>query len=206
MFQLFFSPSACSLASHIALREAGLAFELKRLKFGENQQRSDDYLKINPKGRVPALVTEKGTLTETPAILLFIAQMVPDKQLAPLEDAFQLARLQSFNSFIASSVHVAHAHGPRGYRWASEPTSFEDMRRKVPDTMRANFALIEADLDGQWVMGDRYTVADPYLFVMSSWLKGDGVEIAEFPRVEAHYRRMLARPAVQAALEAEANA
>jgi len=204
VYQLFFSPGACSLASHITLREAGLPFELKRLKFAEGQQRPPDYLKVNPKGRVPALVTPEGTITETPAILFYIAQIAPDKKLAPLENPFELARLQAFNSFIASTVHVAHAHGPRGSRWANEPTSLEDMRRKVPETMRDGFRLIEQDLTGDFVMGDRFSIADPYLFTMSSWLKGDAVEIAEFPRVKAHFERMQARDAVREALAAEA--
>ena len=204
MYQLFFSPGACSLASHITLREAGLPFELKRLKFAEGQQRSPDYLKVNPKGRVPALVTPEGTITETPAILFYIAQIAPDKKLAPLDNPFELARLQAFNSFIASTVHVAHAHGPRGSRWANEPTSLEDMRRKVPETMRDSFRLIEQDLTGDFVMGDRFSIADPYLFTMSSWLKGDAVEISEFPRVKAHFERMQARDAVREALAAEA--
>ncbi|WP_137135420.1 glutathione S-transferase N-terminal domain-containing protein [Rhizobium sp. FKY42] len=204
MYQLFFSPGACSLASHIALREAGLPFELKRLKFAEGQQRSPDYLKVNPKGRVPALVTPDGTITETPAILFYIAQIAPDKKLAPLDNPFELARLQAFNSFIASTVHVAHAHGPRGSRWANEPTSLEDMRRKVPETMRDGFRLIEQELTGDFVMGDTFTIADPYLFTMSSWLKGDAVEISEFPRVKAHFERMQERPSVREALAAEA--
>ena len=207
MHILFFSPGACSQASHIALIEAGLPFELKRLKLKEGEQRGDDFLKVNPKGRVPALVTERGTLTETPAILGYIAQMAPDKQLAPLDDPFDLARMQAFNSFICSTVHVNHAHGPRGSRWADEPTSLEDMKRKVPHTMRDSFRLIEDGmLVGPFVMGEAYTVADIYLYVMSSWLKSDGVEIAEFPRVEDHFRRMSERPAVKAALAAEAVA
>lgn len=204
MYQLFFSPGACSLASHITLREAGLPFELKRLKFAEGQQRSPDFLKVNPKGRVPALVTPEGTITETPAILFYIAQIAPDKKLAPLDNPFELARLQAFNSFVASTVHVAHAHGPRGSRWANEPTSLEDMRRKVPETMRDGFRLIEKDLTGDFVMGDRFSIADPYLFTMSSWLKGDAVEISEFPRVKAHFERMHERPSVREALAAEA--
>ncbi|MBP2547629.1 glutathione S-transferase [Neorhizobium galegae] len=207
MLTLFFSPGACSLAAHIALIDSGLPFTLHRLKFAENEQRSAHYLKVNPKGRVPALVTEKGTLTETLAILLFIAQTAPDKGLAPLDDPFALARLQGFNSFIASTVHVNHAHGRRATRWADEPTSIEDMKRKVPATMRDCFRLIEEGmLAGPWVLGEAYSVADPYLFVMSGWLKGDGVDIAEFPRVEDHYRRMQERPSVQKALADEAAA
>ncbi|WP_137132213.1 glutathione S-transferase family protein [Rhizobium sp. FY34] len=206
MYTLFFSPGACSLASHIALIEAGLSFELKRLKFAENEQRSPDFLKVNPKGRVPALVTDQGTLSESPAILTFIAQMAPEKKLVPA-DPFGLARVQAFNSFIASTVHVNHAHGRRASRWADEPGSIEDMKRKVPATMRDCFQLIEADLqDGSWVMGGEFTIADIYLFVMETWLAGDGVDINEFPKVKAHFERMSARASVQKALADEAAA
>ncbi|MGE6740902.1 glutathione S-transferase family protein [Allorhizobium pseudoryzae] len=205
MYTLFFSPGACSLASHIALIDSGLPYELRRLKFAENEQQSADFLKVNPKGRVPALVTDRGTLTESMAILLFIAQMAPEKKLAPLDDPFALARLQGFNSYLSSTVHVNHAHGRRATRWADEPTAVEDMKRKVPQTMRSSYRLIEDEmLIGPYVMGEDYTIADPYLFVISSWLKGDGVDIAEFPRVKAHYERMKARPSVQKALADEA--
>ncbi len=207
MYTLFFSPGACSLASHIALIDSGLPYALRRLKFAENQQQSAEFLKVNPKGRVPALVTDRGTLTESVAILLVIAQMAPEKQLAPLDDPFELARLQAFNSFIASTVHVNHAHGRRATRWADEPTSIEDMKRKVPETMRACYRLIEDGmLTGPYVMGEAYSIADPYLFVMSDWLKGDGVDIAEFPRVRDHYLRMKDRPSVQKAFSDEAAA
>jgi glutathione S-transferase len=205
MYTLFFSPGACSLAAHIAIIDSGLPYQLRRLKFAENEQQSAEYLKVNPKGRVPALVTERGTLTESTAILLFIAQMAPEKKLAPLDDPFSLARLQGFNSYIATTVHVNHAHGRRATRWADEPTAIEAMKRKVPQTMRDAYRLIEDDmLTGPFVMGEDYSIADPYLFVMSSWLKGDGVDIAEFPRVKAHYERMLARPSVEKALADEA--
>jgi glutathione S-transferase len=205
MLTLFYSPGACSLASHIALIEAGVPFELKRLKFAEGEQRSEEFLKVNPKGRVPALVTDRGILTETPALLIYIAQQAPEKQLAPIGDDFALAQLQAFNSFIASTVHVAHAHGRRASRWADEPSSHQDMLRKVPQTMSDCFRLIEDDfLVGPFVMGETFSVADIYLYVMESWLKGDGVDIAAFPRVKAHYDRMCARPSVIKALEAEA--
>ncbi|MCO5730978.1 glutathione S-transferase family protein [Rhizobium sp. SSA_523] len=207
MHTLYVSPGACSLAAHIAIHEAGLPFSLRILNFGKNEQQSQDYLALNPKGRVPALVTEQGTLTETSAILLYIAQMAPEKKLAPLDDPFALARMQGFNSFLATTVHVNHAHGRRATRWADEPTSIEDMKRKVPATMRDAFQLIEDGLlVGPYVLGEEFSVADSYLYVMSSWLRSDGVDIAEFPRVQAHFERMKARPAVQKALAAEAAA
>jgi glutathione S-transferase len=201
MFTLFFSPNACSLASHIALAESGIPYELKRLKFGENEQRSPEYLKLNPHGRVPALVTERGTLTETVAILAFIAQSAPEAKLAPLDDPFRFAKMQGFNTFIAATVHVAYAHKRRGYRWADNQSSFDDMAAKMPKNMHDCFRLIENDfLAGPYVLGEDYSVADPYLFTMSDWLEGAGVEIADFPRVQDHYQRMRQRPAVVRAL------
>jgi len=204
MLKLFYTPGTCALASRIALEDAGAGYEVARVDFSKGEQRAPDYLKVNPKGRVPALVTEKGILTETPAILIYIAQMFPRANLAPLDDAFALAELQAFNSYIASTVHVNHAHGRRGARWANEQSSFDDMKAKVSETMAASMQLIERDFfEGPWVMGEQYTVADPYLFTMESWLKGDGVEIADFPILKDHFDRMSARPSVQRAMADE---
>ena len=207
MYTLYFSPNACSLASHIALAESGLPYQLRRLQFAENEQRSPEYLKHNPNGRVPALVTDKGTLIESPAILAFIAQAAPEAKLAPLEDPFAFARMQGFNSFIASTVHVAYAHRRRGYRWAEKQESLDDMAARMPQNMRDSFAIIENDLfAGPWLLGEDYSVADAYLFTMSDWLGGAGVDINDFPKVADHYRRMRQRPAVQRALETEKEA
>src|SRR5690242_12979677 len=157
MLKLYFAPGTCALASHIALAEAGADYTVERISFKANQQNSPEYLAINPKGRVPALATERGVLTETPAILAFIAQAFPKAGLAPLDDAFAFAQVQSFNSYLCSTVHVAHAHKVRGSRWASEESSFADMKRKVPETVGACFALIESKmLRGPWVMGEQY--------------------------------------------------
>lgn len=201
MLKLFYTPGTCALATRIALEEAGAEFEIVKVDFSRAEQRSPDYLRVNPKGRVPALVTEKGTLTETPAILTYIAQTFPHANLAPLEDAFALAELQAFNSYIASTVHVNHAHGRRGSRWANEESSFADMQGKVSETMAASMQLIEDQyFEGPWVMGDQYTVADPYLFTMTRWLEGDGVDINNYIRLKDHFDRMSARAGVQRAL------
>jgi glutathione S-transferase len=201
MLKLFYAPGTCALASRIALEEAGAEYEIARINFAQNEQRSAEYLKINPKGRVPSLVTDKGILTETPAILAYIAQAFPAANLAMLDDPFEFARLQAFNTYIASTVHVNHAHGRRGARWANEQSSFDDMKAKVSETMAASMRLIELDFfEGPWVMGEQYTVADPYLFTMSSWLEGDGVDIGDLPIIKDHYERMRERPAVQRAL------
>ena len=204
MLKLYYAPGTCAMASHIALQETGAAFTAERLDFKINQQNSPEYLAINPKGRVPALVTDRGILTETPAMLAFIAQSFPGAKLAPSDDAFAFAQAQAFNSYLCSTVHVAHAHKGRGPRWATEESSFADMKRKVPQTMAACFALIERDmLRGPWVMGEQYTVCDPYLYTIAGWLEGDSVDIATFPKVADHYKRMSERPAVQKVLVAE---
>jgi glutathione S-transferase len=201
MLKLYYAPGTCALASHIALAEAGADYTAEKLDMKANQQNSPDYLKINPKGRVPTLVTDRGVLTETPAILAYIAQTFPQAKLAPLDDAFAFAQAQAFNSYLCATVHVAHAHKLRGARWATEETTFADMKRMVPKTVGACFALIERDmLKGPWVMGEQYTVCDPYLYTIGTWLEGDGVDIAALPKVADHRKRMEERPAVRKVL------
>lgn len=198
MLKLYYVPGTCALASHIALEEAGADYTTERLDFKTNQQNSPDYLKINPKGRVPAMVTDRGVLTETPAMLAYIAQSYPQAGLAPLDDVHAFAEVQSFNSYLCSTVHIAHAHKMRGPRWATEESSFADMKRLVPKTMTACFALIERNmLQGPWVMGDSYTICDPYLYTLGLWLEGDDVDLTALPKVMAHRQHMEARPAVQ---------
>jgi glutathione S-transferase len=207
MLTLHYAPNTCALASHIALEDAGATYDLRRIDFGKAQQQSAEYLRINPKARVPALVTEHGVLTETPAILAFIAQSFPRAGLAPLQDPFAFAELQSFNSYLCATVHVAHAHRMRGYRWADEPSSFADMQRKVPKSVTAGFELIEHDLlKGPWVMGETYSIADPYLFTLAQWLEADGVDLSRLPRVIAHRARMAERASVQKAITQETAA
>ena len=197
MLKLFYAPGTCALASHIALEESGAAYDTVKLDFSQGAQRKPEYLKINPKGRVPALITDRGILTETPAILVYIAQSFPAANLAPLDDPFALAQAQAFNSYLCATVHVAHAHRPRGSRWADDPAAIEAMKRKVPQNMTECFELIEREMFvGPWVLGEAYSICDPYLFTLAGWLEGDSVDIARFPKTQAHRARMLARPAV----------
>jgi glutathione S-transferase len=204
MLKLYYAPGTCALASHIALQEAGATYTTERLDFKSNQQNSPEYLAINPKGRVPSLVTDRGILTETPAMLAFIAQSFPQAKLAPFDDAFAFAQVQAFNSYLCSTLHVAHAHRMRGYRWADDPSAIAAMQRKVPESVAACYQLIEENtLREPWVMGETYTICDPYLFTMAQWLEQDGVDPARFPKVMAHRRRMLERPQVQKAIAEE---
>jgi glutathione S-transferase len=120
MLTLYFAKGTCALASHIALEDAGAAYETNRVDFSKNAQQSPEYLSINPKGRVPALATPQGILTESPAILAYIAQSFPKANLAPLDDPFAFAQMQSFNNYLCSTVHIAHAMRGRAQRWADD--------------------------------------------------------------------------------------
>lgn len=200
MLTFYYAPGTCALATHLALEFAGAPYEAVRLDFRKQQQRTAEYLQVNPKGRVPALATERGVLTENPALLLYVAQSFPQAGLAPLDDAFLLAKMNEFNTYLCATVHVAHAHKGRGYRWveADDTHSIEAMRRKVPQAMAECFDLIETQLfQGPWVLGDDQSTSDLYLYTITRWLEGDQVDVARFPQVAEHMRRMEQDPRVQ---------
>src|SRR5690348_13050189 len=201
MLTLYYAPATIALATLIALEEAGAAYDPVRLDFSKNEQRGEAYLAVNPKGRVPSLVTERGILTETPATLAYIAQTHPEANLAPLADPFAFAEAQAFNCYLCATAHVAHAHGRRGYRWTDDQAAMDAMKRFVPTSMAAAMQLIEAGmLKGPWVMGEAYSICDPYLFTVAGWMGPDGLDLSAFPRVIEHRDRMAERPAVQRAL------
>jgi glutathione S-transferase len=199
MITLYYARGTCALASHLALEYAGAEYRTVRVDFAKKEQRSPEYLRLNPKGRVPALLTEQGVLTETPALLQFISQSFPKAKLAPLDDAFLLARVNEFNSYLCSTVHIAHAHRMRGYRWVDESDThaIEAMQKKVPQSVGECFELIERELfKGPWVLGETFSVCDMYLFTLAQWMEGDGLDPARFPKVADHRRRMAADPVV----------
>ena len=204
--KLYYTAHTCSLATHIVLEEVGADYSTVRIDFARNEQRAPGYLKVNPKARVPALVTDRGILTETPAMLVFVAQSFPAARLAPMDDPFLFAEIQAFNSYLCSTLHINHAHRMRGHRWvdAKDSASIAAMQRKVPESVGACFDLIERDmLKGPWVMGERYTICDPYLFTLAQWLEADGVDPARIPRVIDHRRRMSERATVKKAIAQE---
>lgn len=210
MLTLYYAPHTCALATHIVLEEVGAEYAGKRIDFATGQQRSPEYLRINPKGRVPALVTDRGILTETPAMLVYVAQSFPHPHLAanlaPMDDPFLFAQIQSFNSWLCSHLHVAHAHRMRGHRWVDpeDKHAIAALQRKVPQSVAESFAMVEREmLKGPWVMGERYTICDPYLFTLAQWLEADGVDPATIPRVVDHRGRMSERAAVKTAVAYE---
>ena len=208
MLTLFYFPGACSLASHIALEEAGADYQAVRVDLKIGEQNRPEYRKLNPKGRVPALATERGVLTESPVILGYIAQTHPDAKLAPHDDAFAFGDMQAFNMFLATSVHVAFAHAFRPERYVKGEAGVAAAKAKVPEALDEYFNQIEERFaDGRpFVHGESYTVSDPYLYVFARWLERDGLcDPARYPRVAAHRQRLDARPAVRKVLAVEAS-
>ncbi len=203
MVILHSAPGTCALASHIALEDAGADYTVVRVDFRTGEQRGDAYLAINPKGRVPALVTEHGTLTETPAILAYIAQHFPEAGLAPLHDPFAFARVQEFNLYLCSTLHIAHAHRMRGHRWADDDATIAGMKRFAPRAVAQCWDLIEATMiQGPWVIGQTNSICDAYLFALTQWIEGDTVDQSRIPKVMAHRRLMTERPAVRRVMAA----
>jgi glutathione S-transferase len=189
--------NSCAIATQIALEEAGATYKSVVLDFSKNEQRSEDFLNINRKGRVPVLITPQGTLTENVALLLYVAQIYPAAKLAPT-DPFELAKMQAFNAYLSSTVHVAHAHRMRGYRWTDDAAAIETMKAKVPQNMTDCAGVIEKEyLEGPWVLGKSFSVADCYLYIIASWMPDDGVDLTKFPKISAHLAAMNKRVAVQ---------
>ena len=204
MLKFYYAKNSAAYAPHILLEDVGADYEGVKIDFATGEQRLDAYLGINPKGRVPSLITVYGILSETPAILAYIAQSYPTHRLAP-EKPFEFATAQAFNCYIASTVHVAHAHKHRGARWADDETAHAHMRAKVHQNMTECAAIIERHyLQGPWVLGDRYSMCDPYLALVTRWLGDDDVEVAQFPKIAAHNQAMRARPSMQTILRLHA--
>ncbi|NVK15581.1 MAG: glutathione S-transferase family protein [Rhodobacteraceae bacterium] len=196
--QLYYAPNTISVAVAIALEEAGIDYEAVKIDFAAKEQTGAAYAQINPKGRVPALVVEGGILTETGALLEYIADMAPEASLRP-QDPVLLARMREVMFYLASTMHVNHAHRLRGARWAKERTSWKDMQKMVPQTMAASCEYIsQFGLRGPFVLGEEVSLADCYLYVVCTWLEGDGVNVADFPKIQNFMTAMEQRPSVRA--------
>lgn len=196
--KFYCAPNSISVATGLLLEESGLDYEPILLDFSKNEQGAPDYLAINPKARVPALVTANGILTETGAIAEYIAGLVPEMALIP-QNPWDAARMRAICYYLASTFHVNHAHRRRGRRWASEEASLKDMSSQVPRTMAESCAYIEESCaPDPFIMGKAFTIADPWLFAICLWLEGDEVDIAQFPSLKDHFDRVAGRPSVQA--------
>ena len=197
--KLYHKPGACSLSPHIVLREAGLAFELERVDLASKKTGScGDYLGVNPKGYVPALALDDGQLlTEGPAIVQYLADLAPEKHLAPPAGTMARVRLQEWLNFIATELH-------KGFSPLYNPRAPEEWKGVARELLAKRIALVAERLTGQdYLMGDDFTVADAYLFTVLNWAGFAKVDLSPWPVLGAYQARVAARPAVRAALQAE---
>jgi glutathione S-transferase len=197
--KLYYSPGACSLSPHIALREAGLAFEpvLASTK-SHKLQDGTDYYGINPLGYVPMLELDDGTrLREGPAIVQYIADLVPNKNLAPASGTLSRYRLQEWLTFIGTEIH-------KSYSPMFNPNMPEEAKAIFRTKLQSRYEWLNGELEGKdYLMGNHFTVADGYLFTVTNWTKSTGVDISPYANVQAWHARVGARPAVQEAMKTE---
>jgi glutathione S-transferase len=197
--KLYYSPGACSLSPHIALREAGLAFEpvLASTK-SHKLQDGTDYYGINPLGYVPMLELDDGTrLREGPAIVQYIADLAPTKNLAPANGTLSRYRLQEWLTFIGTEMH-------KTYSPMFNPNMPEEAKAIFRTKLQSRYEWLNGELEGKdYLMGDHFTVADGYLFTVTNWTKPTGVDISPYANVQAWHARVGARPAVQEAMKTE---
>ena len=197
--KLYYSPGVCSLSPHIALHEAGLAFEAVMASTKTHQLADGtDYYTINPLGYVPLLELDDGTrLTEGPAIVQYIADLAPEKNLAPANGTLARYKLQSWLTFIGTEIHKSFS--PLFY-----PNTPEDYKTTVKEKLLSRFQWLDSQLaDKPYLMGEQFTVADGYLFTVSNWTARVGPDISGLANLQAYRARVGARPAVQAAMRAE---
>lgn len=200
--KLYFSPGACSLGPHIALREAALSFEAVKVDLRSHKTGAGaDFYAINPKGYVPALELDGGgLLTECAAILQYVADQKPAAKLAPAAGTIDRYRLQEWLNFIGTELH-------KSFSPLFNPATPEAFRETTRERLEKRFAYVEQRLAGRkFLLGDDFTVADAYLYTVLNWSKGVGIDRAKWPALEAYFTRVGERPAVQAAREAEKQA
>ena len=197
--KLYYSPGACSLSPHIALHEAGIAFEPVMASTKSHKlQDGTDYYGINPLGYVPMLELDDGTrLREGPAIVQYIADLAPTKNLAPAAGTLQRYRLQEWLTFIGTEMH-------KGFSPLFNPATPEEYKKVVIDRLHSRLKWVDGELAGKdYLMGEHFSVADGYLFTVTNWTKPTGVDISDFANLQAWHARVGARQAVQEAMKAE---
>ncbi|HTN66073.1 MAG TPA: glutathione transferase GstA [Burkholderiaceae bacterium] len=197
--KLYFSPGACSLSPHIVLHEAGLAFELEKTDLRSKRTAGGlDYNSINPKGAVPALELDDGQLlTEGPAIVQYLADLVPEKQLAPAAGSMPRYRLMEWLNFISSEIH-------KSFSPLFNPAMPEEAKKLTIERLISRIDYVETQLQaGPYLLGQQFTVADAYLFTVLRWSGKFDIGLSRWPAIAAWFRKVEQRPAVQAALAAE---
>jgi glutathione S-transferase len=197
--KLYYSPAACSLSPHIVANELGIAVKLEKVDTkAKRTETGQDYWQINPKGYVPALQLDNGeVLTEGPAIVQYLADQRPEAQLAPANGTFERARLQEMLGYINSEIH-------KSYSPLFKDDTPDQVRTERKAYLQRRYEFLEKILaKQQWLLGDRFTVADAYLFTVTRWADGVKLDLSAFPHVRSFQERVAVRPAVQAALSSE---
>ena len=207
MLTLYFSPGACSMAAHAVLEEIGKPYEAAPVALRKGQQRTPDYLKLNPKGKVPVLAIDGKALTENPAILSYLGRAFPEAKLWPATTPDKEAEMLSLMAWLSAHVHIAFGRmfGPQ--RVCDAPGAEDAVVKLAKGEVAQYFALIDGMLAGkEWAFGT-YSVVDPYLFVFHRWaVTRFNIDVSAYPNYRAHYERVLARPAVKRMLDKEAEA
>ena len=206
--KLYFAPGSSAFAPLIALEELGVAYDVHRLDLAAGEQRRPDYLKVNPRGRVPTLSVDGEPVTEVLAILTYLAQAYPHSELLPLADPLKLAHAYEVMSWFASTVHVAFSQIARPERFADDET----VKAALATPGEARFHRTLSDIErlaqgpGPWLLGESFTVVDAYALVIWRWAERRQIDTAAYPAWSAKAARALARPSVKRAVQREAAA
>ena len=203
MMTLFFSPGACSLASHIGLEEVGAPYELKPILLAKGQQRTEEYLKINPRGKVPALSIDGKILVENTAILTYLSRRFPEKKLLPADPAEE-ARSISTMCWFSSIVHPSYQRMHRPERFSDNEVAHSAVKENGRKSFWANLQEIDSMIQtNDWVMGKDFTAVDGYALVFYGWATRSGLPVTELKAYTAWRERMMQRPAVRKSVESE---
>jgi glutathione S-transferase len=203
MLTLYYGPGACSLASHTTLEETGAPYEAQPILLAKGENKTEDYTKINPRQKVPALKTEDGVITENTAILHYLANRFPEKNLT-LKDPAGAARVVSTCAWLSNTVHPCFSHIFRPERFSDEASAHEGIKAAGRKAFYANLQEIDGILaKGPWMMGQQFTVADPYALVFYAWGTRIELPMKDLKNYTAWKDRMLQRPAVKKVLERE---
>jgi len=203
MMTLYFSPGACSLASHIGLEETGAPYEIKPILLAKGQQRTEAYLKINPRGKVPALSVDGKILVENTAILTYLARRFPEKRLMPADPAEE-ARCIGTMCWFSSIVHPSYQRFHRPERFAEGEVAQAAVKENGRKSFWANCQEIDSMIQGNdWIMGRNFTVVDGYALVFYGWATRSGFPMKELSAYTAWQERMMKRPTVKKSVESE---
>ncbi|HSN19977.1 MAG TPA: glutathione S-transferase family protein [Usitatibacter sp.] len=195
--KLYYAPGACSLASHIALEEVGIAYETQRLNLAEGDQRKPEYLAINPRGRVPSLVVGGKVLTENLGVMAYVAGGFGQGRIWP-KDTWQQAKCLSTMAWLSNTVHPTYAHIIRTQRYVDEPAAQEAVKAKAKSNYQDCLQEIDRLLDGRrWSIGERYSVVDGYLLVFYRWGNRAGFPVKSLPNYSRVMNEVMARAAVK---------